>query len=422
MATAVIMPRQGQSVESCIITKWHKKVGDSVSVNDKLFTYETDKASFEEEAKINGVMLAIFFEEGDDVDCLINVCVIGEQGEDISSFAPNMAENGTDGESDGLVVPTTSTASITNMSLQPPADNLKRISPRARGLSERYRVDLGYACATGPNGRIIERDVEALIAERRHLAEQALPLPLSDGDAGVADKRGPTATEWEIIPISGIRKIIAKGMHASLTNTAQLTLHTSFDASDVMAFRKKAKVAAESFGLPVASITDIMVYAVSRTLMGHKNLNAHFLEDNTMKIFHSAHIGIAVDTPRGLLVPTVFNTCGMSLSQISAQAKSIYAMCAAGTVSPDLLQGASFTISNLGSMGIEMFTPILNPPQTGLLGVCSIIERTKNGATYPAMGLSLTFDHRAADGADAARFLQDLVKCLENFSVFAALV
>ena len=122
------------------------------------------------------------------------------------------------------------------------------------------------------------------------------------------------------------------------------------------------------------------------------------------------------------MVPTVFGANKMSLSQISNKAKNLYALCNKGTISPDLIKGASFTISNLGAIGIESFTPILNPPQTGILGVCATVERQKCGVTYPAMGLSLTFDHRALDGADAARFLKDLVYCLENFGVFAALV
>ena len=464
MATPVIMPRQGQSVESCIITKWHKNVGDKISVADKLFTYETDKATFDEEASADGVMLAVFFEEGDDVECLTNVCVIGEQGEDVRGFAPDGASDSGSSDTVSAVAEAVSDGVAANVSANVPAGVVNvataayaatyvkpqelsggrmKISPRARELAQRSGAMLEYAVATGPGGRIIERDIQTLIAGGKRLTPGAMAIggSYSDavgtgiggritaadaqtGGARVDDLVATTtaASEWEIVPLSAIRKIISKTMHVSLANTAQLTLNTSFDASDIMAFRKKAKAAAEGFGLPVASVTDIIVYTVARTLANHKSLNAHFLEDNTMKIFRDVHIGVAVDTPRGLLVPTIFGASNMSLSQISAEAKSLYAMCAQGTISPDLIQGASFTISNLGAMGIESFTPILNPPQTGLLGVCSTIERTKSGVAYPAMGLSLTFDHRALDGADAARFLQDLVRCLENFSVYAALV
>ena len=149
-------------------------------------------------------------------------------------------------------------------------------------------------------------------------------------------------------------------------------------------------------------------------------MNAHFLGDK-MALFNNAHIGVAVDTPRGLLVPTLFNANHMSLSELSAQAKVLFEKCKQGSIEPDLLKGASFTISNLGGLGVEMFTPILNPPQTGILGVCNTIERTKNGVPYPALGLSITYDHQAMDGADSARFLKDLVEYLENFTFNLAL-
>jgi pyruvate dehydrogenase E2 component (dihydrolipoamide acetyltransferase) len=231
----------------------------------------------------------------------------------------------------------------------------------------------------------------------------------------------PSANQFEIIPLTTVRKAIAKAMHISLLNSAQLTFDTSFDATDIFEFRKKIKKAVGDTGAPVASINDIIIYAVSRVLLKHKSLNAHFPGDDTMKIFKEAHVAVAVDTPRGLLVPTIFNASRLNLSQIAEESKRLQALCLSGKMNPDLLQGASFTISNLGIMGIEAFTPIINPPQTGILGVCSTIERQRNGVSYPAMGLSLTYDHRALDGADAARFLKDLVNYLENFTVTAIL-
>ena len=162
-------------------------------------------------------------------------------------------------------------------------------------------------------------------------------------------------------------------------------------------------------------MTDIIIYAVSRTLLLHKSINAHF-DGEHMRLYNNAHIGVAVDTPRGLLVPTLFNANKLSLAEISAGAKGLFEKCRAGNIEPDNLKGGTFTISNLGTLDIESFTPVLNPPQTGILGVCSVIERTKGGSVYPAMGLSLTFDHRALDGADAAKFLKDLVEFFENWS------
>ena len=158
---------------------------------------------------------------------------------------------------------------------------------------------------------------------------------------------------------------------------------------------------------------------VSRALLNHKELNAHFLGD-TMRLFSGAHVGIACDTPRGLMVPTLFNADKLSLSEISVKSKELTSACREGTINPDLLTGGTFTVTNLGTLGVESFTPVLNPPQTGILGVCGITERTRNDVPYPAMGLSLTFDHRAVDGAPSARFLQEVVKKLENFSLTLA--
>ena len=409
MATAVIMPRQGQSVESCIITKWYKKVGDKVSVTDILFSYETDKSTFEEEAKVDGQLLAIFFEEGDDVECLTNVCVIGEKGEDFSQFTPA----GTTAPGHPAPYPTSQAISGGKI----------KISPRARKMAEKHGVLPDNAVATGPGGRIIARDIQSLIDSGNTVdsrtGEHSSPLQSRDDRPRSSDSTPSSA--FEIVLLSTVRKTISKVMHESLRNSAQLTFDTSFDATDIFEFRKKAKQTAEKSGTPAPSINDIIVYATSRTLLKHKSLNAHFLDNETMKVFTEAHVGLAVDTPRGLFVPTIFGANNMGLAQLANESKRLQALCASGTISPDLLTGASFTISNLGTMGVEAFTPILNPPQTGILGVCSTIERYRNGEYYPAMGLSLTYDHRALDGADAARFLQDLVVYLESFSVYAIL-
>jgi len=212
-------------------------------------------------------------------------------------------------------------------------------------------------------------------------------------------------------------------MTTSLSTMAQLTNNTSFDASALLKYRKLLKEKGEALGVNGITISDIIIYAVSRTLKNHRSLNAHLLDDK-MRYFNGVHIGIACDTERGLLVPTLFNADKMSLLEISKKSKEIIADTKAGKVSPDLLQGASFTVSNLGTMGIESFTPVINPPQTGILGLCATVERvrTVNGqiTTYPAMGLSLTYDHRAVDGAPASLFLKELCTNLENIDLLLA--
>jgi len=446
MATPVIMPRQGQSVESCIIATWHKKKGDKVEVGDQLFTYETDKATFDEEATVAGTLIDVFFEEGDDVECLLNVCVIGEEGEDTSAFRPEgAADEAPAAEAAPATEAAAPAAAAPVAKVSDTANENVFISPRAKNHADKLGVDVRFAEGSGPNGRIIERDVEALaqsgVAFTKAAAAEAAGSDAKFEGTGIGgrvttgDLKKPVAqavqeamqaeegVAYTDVPLTNIRKVISKAMHNSLASTAQLTLNTSFDATEIMAYRKKLKAGAEKMGLGNITLNDIVLYAVSRTLLQHKDLNANMLDDK-MRIFNHVNLGVAVDTPRGLMVPNIFCAELKTLSEISAETKELASACQGGTISPDLLNGGSFTVTNLGSFGIESFTPVLNAPQTGILGVDTITQRAKevNGEIvfYPAMGLSLTFDHRAVDGAPAAKFLQDLKANLENFSVLLA--
>ena len=438
MATPIIMPRQGQSVESCIITSWSKKVGDTVEKGEILFSYETDKSSFDEVAPESGKLLAIFHEEGDDVPCLENVCVIGADGEDYSQFAP-AAEADIANESAPEAAPAAEVkveaTEAAPVAATAAVESSGAISPRARALAEKTGADLLKATPTGPNGRIIERDVMSLVDRGLTVsgaasAEYTTPVEGSgiSGKVMLGDVHAPKAPtaavsnlpEYEDVKLPNIRKIIAKQMCASLSTMAQLTLSTSFDATKVLELRKSLKAGGEKFGLPNITLNDVVLYAVSRTVLNHKSLNAHCLDD-TMRYFNTVNLGIAVDSPRGLIVPTLFHAETLSLTELSKEAKSVISAAQGGSISPDFLKGGTITISNLGSMGIETFTPIINPPQTALLGVGCIQRRVKEvqgeDVFYSAMNLSLTVDHRVVDGADAARFLKDLVFNLENFDL-----
>ncbi|NLC69062.1 MAG: 2-oxo acid dehydrogenase subunit E2 [Clostridiaceae bacterium] len=505
MAVPVIMPRQGQTVESCIIAKWHKKKGDKVSAGDILFTYETDKATFDEEAKDNGILLDIFFEEGDDVPVLTNVCVIGQEGEDALIFNPHTGKGQGDagdktgkadeedtgegikiyakrvwtseddekaGEDDGKAGKGEGEAGDDGETAFPVdglAGDKVKISPRARNLAGKAGIDYRYARPTGPGNRIVEKDIIALMEEGPVFTRAAMDDSLKAGEKaimpGAAEGTGiggrittcdlervleklektivaesvshapaPAASITSIAPppavqpgldftemkLTTIRKTIARAMHNSLMSTAQLTLNTSFDATEILEFRKKVKQNKDKLKLQNITINGIVLFAVSRTLPGHKMLNAHFLDDRVL-LFNAVHLGVAVDTERGLMVPTIFNADKKSLNEISAETKILAEECQKGSINPDLLKGGTFTVTNLGMLDIESFTPVLNPPQTGILGVSNIVTRVKevNGQYiyYPAMGLSLTFDHRAVDGAPAARFLMDLKANLENFII-----
>ena len=442
MATPIIMPRQGQSVESCIITSWNKKVGDTVEKGEILFSYETDKSSFDEPAPESGKILAIFREEGDDVPCLENVCVIGQDGEDYSAFVPK-GEDAPAAE-EAVAAPTAAPAAEAAKveAVAEATVATGAISPRAKALAAKTGADLLKATATGPNGRVIERDVQSLVDRGLTVSGAASAnyttavegsgingkVMLGDLNAPVAPVAAeavaaPAVAEYEDVKLPNIRKIIAKQMCASLTGMAQLTFNSSFDATKILELRKSLKAGAEKMGLANITINDIILYAVSRVVLKHRGLNAHCLDD-TMRYFNTVNIGIAVDTDRGLMVPTVFHAEKMSLNEISKASKSVITAAQSGTINPDLLKGATFTVSNLGSLGIESFTPIVNPPQTGILGIDCVTKRIKevNGedVVYPAMGLSLTVDHRVLDGADAARFLKDIGFALENIDLLMA--
>lgn len=416
MANAVIMPKAGITVESCIIGNWEKKVGDTVKVGDILFTYETDKASFECESTAEGTLLEIFFEDGDEVPCLVNVCAVGNPGEDCSALRPDGAQGAQEEAAAAPVEEVKKEAEPAPAAATVSADGKTAVSPRAKKLAERAGVDATLATPTGPNGRIIERDVRELM-DNPAAASQAASVSAQAAPAAVIEQ------EYEDVKFSGIRRAISKSMHTSLSTMAQLTHNTSFDATAILAYRKLLKASeGECSGI---TLGDIVLYAVSRTLLNHPDLNAHMLDDNNIRLFKHVNIGVAVDTPRGLMVPTIFNADTKSLLEISKEVKELAAQCREGNISPDKLSGGTFTVSNLGNMGVESFTPVINPPQTGILGVCAAVDRVKKGKDgeikiYPAMGLSLTYDHRAVDGSPAARFQKELGYNLENFTMLLA--
>ncbi|HRW85471.1 MAG TPA: dihydrolipoamide acetyltransferase family protein, partial [Bacteroidales bacterium] len=405
MATPVIMPRQGQSVESCIITKWYKSKGDKIAVNDLLFSYETDKAAFEMEAPAEGILLETFFDEGAEVPVLINVAVIGQPGEAIGQFFPGSSsppEKDMAGAAEESEEKTSSVPVNTEVEISPGIsdDERIRISPRARKFAFDKGVEIINITGSGPNGRIVFADIENAIS--KGIRAPAMTV------ASV------TSEEFTEQPVSNIRKIIAKAMHSSLQNSAQLTHHMSADVRRLLDARTKIKEGLAS-GKEKHDITlnDMICWCVIRALKKFPEANAHFLGDK-IKTFNPVHLGIAVDTPRGLMVPAVKHADRMDIRQLSAGLRSAADACRKGNIDPELIQStsASFTVSNLGNYGVEMFTPVINLPQVCILGVCTIINRPADigNNTFgfvPYMGLSLTYDHRAIDGGPATSFLRE---------------
>ena len=468
MAEVIIMPKQGQSVESCILTELKKSVGDKVSVGDILFAYETDKASFEEESKVEGTVLAVLFNEGDEIPVLSNVMVIGAEGENIDEYcqgggaapsAPSTpsaeAPSAAEGAPAEAAAPATASAEAPAQRALPNAVVTPGcgVSPRARNLAAKEAVNLAAVAGSGPNGRIIERDVQAVVDATAKMTPLAKAIARENG--GVAPQQGsglagavkgadmaaaPAATahtatapaakaaangsDSVVKPLSNMRKLIAKAMHSSLQNSAQLTHHLSADARRIMELRKAAKAAMDEGRLSTKiTLNDLVCYAVVKTLMQYPNVNSHFLGDS-MRLFHKVHLGLAVDTERGLMVPAVRNADELSIVELANRLKEVASACRKGSIDPDILssEAATFTVSNLGGYGVEIFTPVINLPQSAILGVNTIVPRPKDigGGVYafvPHIGLSLTYDHRALDGGEATRFLKQIATEIENLDI-----
>ena len=318
------------------------------------------------------------------------------------------------------------------------------MSPRARKLAAQAGVLAESLPGSGPGGRVIERDVKAAAeglrispaARELALGGQSIPATGSGPGGMVLSTdigKSPAATPAvapvqplaapKTIPVSGIRKIIAQRMIQSLSTTAQLTLTRSFDATSIQDFRARAKANGEKLGLPPITVNDLIVYAVVQSLKQHPDLNAHFLGDKIVQ-HASINVGIAVDTPRGLMVPVLKEAQVLSLAAMAKAIRPLAESCQKGSVNPDNLSGGTFTITNLGSLGIEHFTPVLNAPEVGILGVGGLfLKPVADGAGVKhvqAINLSLTIDHQAVDGAPAARFLKTLAESLENIDLLLA--
>ncbi|MGD0341202.1 MAG: dihydrolipoamide acetyltransferase family protein [Bacteroidales bacterium] len=408
MAIPVIMPKQGQSVETCIITRWFKYKGDKVATGDLLFSYETDKAAFELESPADGTLLETFFDDGAEVPVLVNVAVIGQPGESTAEFIPAVpAEKTTQPQSASKSAPEVIKAGSAISAAMSSPDSRTKISPRAKKLAESKGLNYAGIYGSGPNGRIVVSDIEEALTGHTRASSDAA-------------KEGVEFTEQ---PLSNVRKLIARAMHSSLQSSAQLTHHMSADVRGLLQVRQRIKkgIAAGTEKQDI-TLNDMVCWCVIRALQKFPEANSHFLGD-TIKTFNRVHLGLAVDTPRGLMVPALKNADGMSLPQLSRDLKQIADSCRKGNINPELIQStaASFTVSNLGNYGVEMFTPVINLPQAAILGVCTIINRPVDlgNSTFgfvPYIGLSLTYDHRAIDGGPATLFLKEIKEQIEKFS------
>ncbi len=366
MAIAVEMPKLGNTVEECLVSKWVKRKGDAVAAGELVAEIETDKTTFEVTAPVGGTLIETFFGEGAVVPVFTNIFVIGEPGESAEEFRPGTAPVAV-----SQAAATEPGVDARRGSEEPP-HRVASYSPRARKFAEEHSFFPEGVIGSGPGGRILEQDLKALY-------------------------KAPTRS-------SGIREKIAKRMREALASTAQYTLHTSADAAGLLAMRARFKASG-----PDVNVNDLVSFCTILALIEMPALN-----QNTPDI----HLGFACDTDRGLLVPVIRDARRLGLADLAARAKDLATRAIAGTISPDDLAGATFTISNLGGLGIESFTPILTPPQVAILGVGAIglkaVRREGRVEFIDAIGLSLTCDHQAIDGAPGARFLHIVRNKIEN--------
>jgi len=390
MATPVEMPKLGNTVEECLVSRWVKRKGEAVSAGDLVAEIETDKATFEVAAPVAGTVLETFFEEGALVPVFTNLFVVGDPGESAEQFRPGAAavEAASPAAQPAAGQPAKPRAEPVDGRAPAVSTAAAPYSPRARRFAAEHQFHPATVAGSGPGGRVLEADLRKLF------------------DTTPA---APAGT-----PVSHIRERIARRMRESLATTAQYTLDSSARAAGLLALRARFKASAATADV---NINSLVAFCAVRALLVVPDLNAEFIDGRILR-HAEVHLGFACDTPRGLMVPVIRNAHSMTARELALAARDLTARAVHGTITPDDLSGATFTISNLGSLGIEWFTPLLNPPQVAILGVGAIQLRPvrSQGAIdfVDVIGLSLTCDHQVIDGAPGARFLKVVREQIEN--------
>jgi pyruvate dehydrogenase E2 component (dihydrolipoamide acetyltransferase) len=420
MAYEVLIPPLGQTVDTVTLVTWYRKEGEMVQEGELLFAIETDKATLDVEAQASGVLRRVTVPEGQEVEVLSVIALIASPDEEPVSSPPLPArvEEWKSGRMEEVPPPPSFLHSSTPPLFHSGGAGGREvgrtfISPRARRLAETKGVPIENLSATGPEGAIVERDVQAYL-DRQPTATEKTPA-----DVGIPSERQTTGVGAPLlnetlaeIPLQGVRAIIAERMIQSVSTTARVTLTAEVDATALVELRQRL---AED-GVTV-SYNDLFLYVLGRALREQPALNAS-LEGKTLRQWKRVHIGLAVDAERGLLVPVVRDVDTKGLAQIARETSELIGRVKAGTLTPDELRGGTFTLTNLGMFGIDAFTPIINPPETAILGVGRIkprpVVREHEVVIRDVVWLSLSFDHRIVDGGPAARFLQRVTELIEH--------
>ena len=400
MAVDVSLPRLGQGMESGTIVRWLKQEGDQVEKGEALYELDTEKVTQEVEADASGVLLKILAGEGEEIEVGKRIAVIGEAGEEVETKEEPTEVAEDEAQEEGSPGPAREEerergreASADAAAEEQAASNGGRLkaSPLARRIARERGIELSSLTGTGPEGRIVAEDVERAATSPAHATVGSAPL------------------EAEVEKLSSLRKTIARRLTEAWQAPA-FQISMSADMTRAQELRERLRDEG-------VTVTDVLTKLCAIALLRHRRLNAHYADDE-LRIFPNAHVGLAVATERGLLVPVLREAERKSLVELAAERKALVERTRQGKLSPDDLEGGTFTISNLGMYGVEQFIAVLNPPQVAILAVGAIDQRPVwQGDAFvprPLMSLTLTCDHRAADGAEAAEFLRTVKTLIEE--------
>lgn len=411
MAYEVLMPQLGLTMEEGTVSQWIKHEGDEVKTGDVIVEITTDKLTNEVASEHDGVLLKIVAQEGEDIPVKGLLAYIGQPGEAVGD-APAAPAAAPAAE----VAPVAAAAPAAAPA--PVAANGKRIriSPLARKTAAKMGVDYSGIAGTGPSGRIVVKDILAA-AEAQKNAPAAAPAAAAAPAKKEAPKAGLELMEGDtVVKLTGMRKVVAERMLASHTEIPPVTQNIKVDVTELMKFRKM--LLAETG--KKYSVNDLVLKAIAKCLTQHPEILVSFDEANHQIIQRKhVNIGMAVALDAGLITPVIRDADKMGLDTLSATAKDLAARAKENKLTADEYKGSTITVSNLGMFGIETFTPIINQPDSVIVGVCAIedeLQMDDEGklSKHQVMRLSVTLDHRTLDGAVVAKFEMDLRDILQN--------
>lgn len=404
MAFEILMPQLGLTMEEGTVTQWLKQEGDPVKAGEAVLEITTDKLTNEVTSEHDGVLLKIVAQEGEDIPVKGLLGYIGQAGEQVGDTAAPAPAAAPAQASAAPATPAAAPAAA-------PSGVRIRISPYARKLAAGMGVDYSHLTGSGPSGRIVAKDILAA-AE----AQKAAPAAPAAAPAAPAPKKGglELMDGDTVVKLSGMRKVVAERMLQSHTEIPPVTQNTKVDVTALMQFRKSlVETAGKKF-----SVNDLILKATAKVLRQHPEILVSY--DNG-QIIQRAHVnlGMAVALDAGLIVPVIRDADKMGLEELAAKAKDLATRAKDNQLTTDEYKGSTFSVSNLGMFGIETFTPIVNQPDAGILGVCAIqdelvMDDEGSISKHQVMRLSFTFDHRLIDGAVAAKFIMDLRDLLQS--------